>query len=59
MLKRHLREQGGQMAANDQDGTASHPKKADGKGVSSIKCFADPKAFFHMLCVDSHIILVR
>lgn len=59
MLERHVHEQGGQMATNGQDGTASHPKKAECKGVSSIKCFADPKAFFHMLCVDSHINPVR
>lgn len=49
----------GQMVANDQDSTASHPKKADGNGVSAIKCFAVPKAFSHMLCVDSHINPVR
>lgn len=49
----------GQMVANDQDSTASHPKKANGNGVSAIKCFAVPKAFSHMLCVDSHINPVR
>lgn len=49
----------GQTAANDQDGGASHPKKADGKGVSSVKCFTVPKAFSQMLCVDSHINPVR
>lgn len=45
----------GRMTANDQDGTASHPKQADGKGASAIKRSAAPKALSHTLCLDCHV----